>query len=595
MTSQDDRLALRTVVDFWWAPFKDAKRGTDATALSNWVRLHYGCYCPPGDVQRRRDTDERATPHECVLRRLQDGDRGGCGGSVDSAAGVSSVRDSASCPGFNGQGTVAGVVSGTEHWIPPLRAGRRPAGRALLAWLEDPVAPRVCVVFGSAALGKTHLLTWLATACTGSAVPTRQRPVAALSLAGLSVDSATWMLGARLGVHARTPAELVAALRTLKRDRLVVLWDLNRSVDVKVLVDELIAPLLTLPGLRVVIEADGDLPGPDQPAAVLALDDPRWTDERRFAAWYDSHDGPSPVDAARIYPSPGLALLAAKLLAGTAGLADGDGVAAAWWDALPATARPAVRVLASARRPLTVREWSVLAGPGATHAANLMPADSPAGGTWSLPPGLLRRVVTASADPPDLFDLARAVAATIPRLPDRAPDLVRADSGKLGLLLEQAVLAGTATQLLDDPAFVACADPLAVTAAFTAHPEGGLRSAWRAAGPALVAERSPSARYQVLAARLGERADLAARTAADATWSARWAWWPGHPITSSTMGRCQYEGQLVVADGRGAVTLLDASTGDVAGPAPAMVSQEVTATANDDGVLRSVEERTVPG
>ncbi|MFF0013164.1 hypothetical protein [Streptomyces sp. NPDC005374] len=45
VTSQDDRLMLRTVVDFWWAPFKDAKRGGEATPLSSWVRLYHGCYC----------------------------------------------------------------------------------------------------------------------------------------------------------------------------------------------------------------------------------------------------------------------------------------------------------------------------------------------------------------------------------------------------------------------------------------------------------------------------------------------------------------------------------------------------------------------
>lgn len=46
VTSQDDRLVLKSVVDFWWAPFQDAKRGGPATPLSSWVRLHYGCYCP---------------------------------------------------------------------------------------------------------------------------------------------------------------------------------------------------------------------------------------------------------------------------------------------------------------------------------------------------------------------------------------------------------------------------------------------------------------------------------------------------------------------------------------------------------------------
>jgi len=46
VTSRADRLALRSVVDFWWAPFRDAERGGEASPLSGWVRLHYGLYCP---------------------------------------------------------------------------------------------------------------------------------------------------------------------------------------------------------------------------------------------------------------------------------------------------------------------------------------------------------------------------------------------------------------------------------------------------------------------------------------------------------------------------------------------------------------------
>ncbi|MGW0204103.1 hypothetical protein [Nonomuraea sp. NPDC003201] len=46
VTSQDALLVLRAVIDFWWVPFQDAKRGGNATPLSRWVRLHYGCHCP---------------------------------------------------------------------------------------------------------------------------------------------------------------------------------------------------------------------------------------------------------------------------------------------------------------------------------------------------------------------------------------------------------------------------------------------------------------------------------------------------------------------------------------------------------------------
>lgn len=85
VTSQDDRLALRTVVDFWWAPFKDAKRGTDATALSNWVRLHYGCYCP-----HQETSSEGAI--QTNVRRPTSVYCGGCKTEIAVDAEVPSIR-----------------------------------------------------------------------------------------------------------------------------------------------------------------------------------------------------------------------------------------------------------------------------------------------------------------------------------------------------------------------------------------------------------------------------------------------------------------------------------------------------------------------
>ena len=47
-TSGKERLALRALVDFWWAPFEDAKDGRRAVAPTShpWVRLHLGYHCP---------------------------------------------------------------------------------------------------------------------------------------------------------------------------------------------------------------------------------------------------------------------------------------------------------------------------------------------------------------------------------------------------------------------------------------------------------------------------------------------------------------------------------------------------------------------
>jgi hypothetical protein len=48
VTSERESSVLRSIVDFWWAPFEDAKRGTRALPLGKapWVRLHFGYYCP---------------------------------------------------------------------------------------------------------------------------------------------------------------------------------------------------------------------------------------------------------------------------------------------------------------------------------------------------------------------------------------------------------------------------------------------------------------------------------------------------------------------------------------------------------------------
>jgi hypothetical protein len=46
-TIQDQQLSLRAVVDYWWAPFHDAKRDVRALPLteSPWVRLKFGYFC----------------------------------------------------------------------------------------------------------------------------------------------------------------------------------------------------------------------------------------------------------------------------------------------------------------------------------------------------------------------------------------------------------------------------------------------------------------------------------------------------------------------------------------------------------------------
>ncbi|MEU6793081.1 SUKH-4 family immunity protein [Nonomuraea wenchangensis] len=69
-------------------------------------------------------------------------------------------------------------------------AGRAPAADALLRWREDPYGPRICVVTGSPAAGKTRLLSWFSYSgiwdWSGYPGPAE----AAICLRGMDVDDA---------------------------------------------------------------------------------------------------------------------------------------------------------------------------------------------------------------------------------------------------------------------------------------------------------------------------------------------------------------------------------------------------------------------
>lgn len=67
VTSHDDRLMLRSIVEFWWAPFVDAKNGEQAHALSRWVRLHFGLYCPHQEASSKGSVQTNVRrPHQLV-------------------------------------------------------------------------------------------------------------------------------------------------------------------------------------------------------------------------------------------------------------------------------------------------------------------------------------------------------------------------------------------------------------------------------------------------------------------------------------------------------------------------------------------------
>lgn len=194
------------------------------------------------------------------------------------------------------------------RWIPPLGAGRRAAGLALLGWLDDPRAPRLCRVSGAPGAGKSHLLAWLVHGCTTDTTPSGQRVHGVLPAAGTTVRGAVWTLGQQLGVVAHSPGPLLEVLAADDRRTVICVPELDLAAEPALLVSKLLDRMLELSHVRLVVEAStggraaGAFAVVTEPA-VLDLDDPQWTDRPRFTAWC-ADIGADP-DA---YPLPGPAL-----------------------------------------------------------------------------------------------------------------------------------------------------------------------------------------------------------------------------------------------------------------------------------------------
>ncbi|WP_240468163.1 ATP-binding protein [Streptomyces dangxiongensis] len=194
-----------------------------------------------------------------------------------------------------------------EKWGRPA-AGREPAAAALLAWLADADAPRLCLVTGSAGCGKSTLLAWLVGHGTRPGVRAERRVHGFVPLAGESVLTATWTLAQQLLVSARTPGELVSALAADKRPTVLVLPELHAADD-PATVAELVLRLLESRHVRLIVELRGGgcpvhglLAGR---AAVMDLDEARWTDPERYALWAAAGGSAArPADAGTGTPLP---------------------------------------------------------------------------------------------------------------------------------------------------------------------------------------------------------------------------------------------------------------------------------------------------
>ncbi|BAJ31765.1 MULTISPECIES: hypothetical protein [Kitasatospora] len=473
--------------------------------------------------------------------------------------------------------------------LPPLEAGRRPAGRALLAWLEDTRAPRLCRIAGSSGSGRTHLLTWLAAACPPDHPRPGRRVHALLDAEGLTVRSATARLADLLGLTAGEPAELLEALQD-GTPRTVVVTDLDRAGGPRLpgtperLARELLVPLLSVPWLLLVVEAAH---GPAADAltaaaptgAVLDLDQPQWTDPDKYAAWCARLTG-HPVDPAATHPSPGLAQLAAR----TPGAAPdptrppaerATALAEAWWDAVPGPERAALTALAGADGPISTALWATLPGtdPDGVAAATRLLPPPPIADRWRLRPQQLTDLVAADSPPVDHAALMWEVAGGIPVRPDGGPDLAASDPERLALLVRHASAADPGTPLLGEIDLLLHAEPATVTAAFQRAEDAGtpatpLAEAWRRAAPDRTATARPADRAAVLHAHLTGRHDEAAAHCAalaarvDTRWRAVWQHTPAAGPCAATLGFGPLAGRLLLTDAAG-LHLADPATGEV--------------------------------
>ncbi|MEV4555545.1 hypothetical protein AB0K51_00955 [Kitasatospora sp. NPDC049285] len=537
--------------------------------------------------------------------------------------------------------------------VPPLRAGRRPAGLALFGWLEDARSPRLCRVAGSSGSGRTHLLNWLAAACPPDNPRPARRVHAALSARELTVDSAVWLLADRLGVTAGTPEALVRALID-GVPRVLVVTDLDRAGHgllpgmPEQIAARLLLPLLRIPWLRLVVECANGTPAAElldsalPAAAVLDLDEPRWTDPHSFALWCSALTGHQ-VDQAAVHPSPALALLAARtpsapVLDPATPLADRAAVLAdAWWDALPMDVRPALAALASVGGHVDDSLWAELPGVGMLDAVDraathLLPPDRD--GAWRLWPDLLTE--RHGGYGVDALTLRQVLVP---------PDPATADPRFLGLALRQSALADDAAELLADPNVLTHADPLAVTAAFehasvaaaerdrdgaagqgevsgphsavdgaavaapvtpdqdaavgaeagpsTESAYAALAEAWWLAGPLAVPSADPAIRAEALCTWLAGRDDRATARLPQPTgrnWRLRWSFdHDREPVHRIAEAHGPLPGRLAVAVGSSILTV-DQESGALAdGTAPAPLEDRALvalATGADGTILR---------
>ncbi|MFF4601937.1 hypothetical protein ACFY12_04140 [Streptomyces sp. NPDC001339] len=149
----------------------------------------------------------------------------------------------------------------TAAW-PPLDAHRANAGRALVQWAAaaDDSLPRLCLLRGARASGKSHLLAWF---LVGAATHPRTTAHATVPSEGLTTDALSWEMSRQLGYGPLPPHRLLDRVATDQRPLLLVVPDLHLagrgpsgrpSAQPETIVEELLNPLLEFPYVRLVAE-----------------------------------------------------------------------------------------------------------------------------------------------------------------------------------------------------------------------------------------------------------------------------------------------------------------------------------------------------
>ncbi|MER8044723.1 hypothetical protein [Streptomyces sp. NPDC094032] len=138
--------------------------------------------------------------------------------------------------------------------MPSVRA-ERPGASALLGWLTDPEAPRLCLVTEA-----PGLLPWLA--AQGSRAGGRRRAARVLvPLSGQTALGAAWAVAGRLGVVAGSAGDLVRVLATTETGRVprtvLLLSGLHAAAE-PVRIAEMVRDLASLGRVRVVVEVRAD-------------------------------------------------------------------------------------------------------------------------------------------------------------------------------------------------------------------------------------------------------------------------------------------------------------------------------------------------